>query len=236
MHRPYTYLFQTPNQSPISRENEVQRFDGFKDGPIELRYTEIRSINDDLIWSFLTGRKFTYSQSYIDRLKEKKNKKKVRNKDRSKKILRSKRNTVLREQTGRRSFFEEVRRISHGSRVCSSFAGIEACVKDCCQTSRRESVYPFACIGAWRNQMPDPAGEDRVFRMLPANGRFCTRFTGTSVAFSDVSVSEWNHRLGPAWKHGRWRRNLSVSFDLLCIDQQRSIDILESCIADTINF
>ena len=77
MHRPYTYLFQTPNQSPISRENEVQRFDGFKDGPIELRYTEIRSINDDLIWSFLTGRKFTYSQSYIDRLKEKKTKKRL---------------------------------------------------------------------------------------------------------------------------------------------------------------
>ena len=34
----------------------------------------------------------------------------------------------------------------------------------------------------------------------------------------------------PAWKHGRWRRNLSVSFDLLCIDQQRSTDISESCI------
>ncbi|KAK1132269.1 hypothetical protein K0M31_016389 [Melipona bicolor] len=35
----------------------------------------------------------------------------------------------------------------------------------------------------------------------------------------------------PAWKQGRWRRNLSVSFDLLCIDQERSTDISESCIA-----
>lgn len=57
--------------------------------------------------------------------------------------------------------FEEVRRISHGSRVCSSFAGIEACVKDWqtglddpCRQAKPTPVdwcvrvCPFVCIDA----------------------------------------------------------------------------------------
>lgn len=176
----------------------------------------------------MTGRKFTYSQSYIDWLEEKK-KRLGTEIDRGRFFVVSaipfSESKLVGEVVSSRKYGEsltdlEFAHLSPGSRPASRTARL-----------RDESPCIRSLVSA----------RDAIrCQILPERIEFCGCYRLTVVSVHVLPGSRWlsvtsasvNGTTDPTWKHGRWRRNLSVSFDLLYIDQQRSTDISESCIAD----
>lgn len=170
------------------RKEYMQWFDGFKDRPRRTTRKYDRSKMTS-IQASLTARKFTCSQPYIGWI----GRKKRLGAEIDRRRFRSKRNTVRASKLvggvvpsrkcGKSLTDLEFAHLSPGSRPASRTARL-----------RDERPCARSLVSARDATRCQILPEDRVLRMLPANGRLCTRLPGPPWLFDDVSVSEWNER------------------------------------------